>query len=496
MMAAYALAPVFPARAMGRRARIPFVKQSLIQILVCVLPSMLAVGLDRPRVAAIYFLSTLFSLQLYCIMRRNPLGATTLAVGTLPAWMLLRDYFYYTAIEVVLGICVLAWIEGRRSDFRAVSRDRLVQCFAALIAIYWLIAFCLTSDYSANLRGFELLFSAMNVRLLGRHRRWFATALMGVAISVVGMGCGLLPYADRLGMASLMGTRVGNPISFGVPAALALLASVTDGGRWMLMHSRPWLRIAMDLVIGVFLVLSTSRGSWLVLAVGMTIIFVLSHRQRALIFSVLLLLILGGVLYVHFDNDNLVRNYMRETFSPEESWSKRTTGRAEQWAAFPRVIHDSPVWGFGPGNGRRISVLYAHKNIIWHSTYLQVGAETGLIGLSLLALLLGAIIRRAWLHYRRVGEIMPLIGIAGFMTIGMSVPGFDGLSGMFLGLALCACDFSRIYRVRWVSTAANHLAASPAEMPLPPAIHAARVEAAGAGGPRPTTSGYLPPSAQ
>ena len=124
MMAAYALAPVFPARAVGRRARIPFVKQSLIQIVVCVLPSMLAVGLDRPRVAAIYLLSALFSLQLYCIVRRNPLGATTLAVGTLPAWMLLRDYFYYTAIEVVLGICVLAWIEGRRSDFRAVCRDR------------------------------------------------------------------------------------------------------------------------------------------------------------------------------------------------------------------------------------------------------------------------------------------------------------------------------------------------------------------------------------
>ncbi len=454
MTAAYALQRVQATNPTSRPARIPFVRASLIQIAVCVVPAMAAVALDRPRIAGVYFLVVLFSCELYYILRRNPVAATTLAIGTLPVWMLLREYFYYSSIEVVLGLCVFAWMEGRLSDFRVLWRDRVVQYFAVLITINWLVAFYLTGDYSANLRGFELLFSALNVRLLSRHRRWLATALAGVALSVIAMGCGLLPYGSRLGMAQVAGSRLGNPISFGVPAALALLASLTDAGRWMLVNSRPWLRIGMNLVIGVLLVLSTSRGSWLVLAVGMVIIFALNRRQRTLIFATVALLIIGAALYVHFDNDQMVRHYLHETFSPDESWSKRTTGRAEQWEAFPRVIRDSPVWGFGPGNGRRISIIYAHKNIIWHSLYLQVGAEAGLIGMALLAILLGAMIRRAWLHNRMVGEIMPLIGIAGFMMIGVSVPAFDGLSGMYVGLALAGCDFSRMYVVRRTMRAA------------------------------------------
>jgi O-antigen ligase len=449
MTAAYAM-PATPRRTSSRGVRVPFVKPALIQIGVCVGPAMAALGFDHPRPAGIYLLTLLFTLELYYILRRKPLAASTLAIGTLPAWMLLRANFYYNAVEVVLAICAFAWIEGQHADLRAVCRDRLFQSLAAFLFVYWAISFYLTGDYAVDMRGFELLFSALNVRLLARHRRWLATALMGVAISVLAMGCGLLPYGNRLGMAQVAGGRVGNPISFGVPAALVLLASLTDGGRWMLVNQRPWVRIFLDGVIGVFLVLSTSRGSWLVLAVGTAIVFLLGRRQRKLILTMAALLIVGGGLYIHFDNDNLVRNYLHETFSPDESWSKRTTGRAEQWAAFPRVLHDSPVWGFGPGNGRRISVIYAHKNIIWHSIYLKVGAETGLIGLGLLMIILGAAVSRAWRHYRSVGEAMPLIGIVGFMMIGVSVPAFDGLSGMFLGLALTGCDFSRMYVMRRV----------------------------------------------
>ena len=251
-------------------------------------------------------------------------------------------------------------------------------------------------------------------------------------------------------MAELAGFRIGNPISFGVPAALSLLASLTDGGRWMFVHSRPWLRILMDAVIGLFLVLSTSRGSWLVLIAGIAIVFTLNRSQRKWILVTVALLISAAAGYVYAEPNSLVMSYIRQTFSPEESWSKRTTGRAEQWAAFPQVLRDAPIWGFGPGNGRRISVIYAHKNLIWHSIYLQVGAETGFIGMGLLAILLASLVRRAWRHYHILGEVMPLVAITGFMMIGVSVPALDGLSGMYLGLALAGCDCSSIYVMRRV----------------------------------------------
>ena len=41
-------------------------------------------------------------------------------------------------------------------------------------------------------------------------------------------------------------------------------------------------------------------------------------------------------------------------------------------------------------------------------------------------------------HYRKYGELTPLVGIVGFMIIGISVTAFDFISGVFLGLALIA----------------------------------------------------------
>ncbi len=59
-----------------------------------------------------------------------------------------------------------------------------------------------------------------------------------------------------------------------------------------------------------------------------------------------------------------------------------------------------------------------------------------MIGLTILAVFFGKLIFNG-LAYRQVtGNIVPLLGILCFMTIGLSVPGMDGISGIFLGLAL------------------------------------------------------------
>jgi O-antigen ligase len=426
----------------------PIDRAVLAQIGFAVVPAMAAVAAGRPSTGAIYLLTVLFACLVYHFVTRTPASASAVMIGTLPAWMLLRNYFFYNSIEAVLFLCCLAWMEGQKADFKAVWRDGLVRCFVAFFAIYWALAWAFTGSYASEMRAFELVFSALNIYLLGKHRRLLGTAFIGVAISVIAIGMGLLPYGDRLGMAEIDGARLGNPISFGIPAALVLLLSIADGGRWMLLSGRPYLRMAINAVTGLLLVLSTSRGSWLVLIVGGLVIAFTDRKQRKVLLLSSAALCLCVIVWMRVEPSQTLQHYLEKTFSPEESWSKRTTGRAEQWEAFPRVIADSPAFGFGPGNGRRISVLYAHKNIIWHSIYMQFGAETGLIGLSLLVLLLGALVQRAWRHYRRVREVMPLIGILGFLTIGVSVPALDGLSGMFLGLALVGCDFSRFWVVR------------------------------------------------
>jgi O-antigen ligase len=437
------------AQTMGARAvGAAFDKPVLAQIAFAVVPAMAATAAGRPSTGAIYLLTVLFACLVYHFVTRTPAAASAVIVGTLPVWMLLRNYFYYNSIEIVLALCVCAWMEGGKPDLRAVWKDSLVRCFFAFFAIYWALAWAFTGSYASEMRAFELVFSALNVYLLGKHRRLLGTAFAGVAVSVIAIGLGLLPYGDRLGMAEVDGSRLGNPISFGIPAALILLLSIADGGRWMLLSAHPYLRTAINGVTGLLLALSTSRGSWLVLIVGAAVILCTDHKQRKVLLLSVVALCMCVFVWMRLEPSQTLQHYLEKTFSPEESWSKRTTGRAEQWEAFPRVIADSPAFGFGPGNGRRISVLYAHKNIIWHSIYMQFGAETGLIGLGLLALILAAFVRRAWRHYARVKEVVPLIGILGFLTIGVSVPALDGLSGMFLGLALIGCDFSRFWILR------------------------------------------------
>ncbi len=451
MSPAFALSATAPAAVRATGAT--FDRAVLGQIAFAVVPSMAAVAAGQPSVGAVYLLAVLFACLVYHVVTKTPAAASAVIIGTLPAWMLLRNYFFYNSIEIVLGLCVFAWLEGGRADFKAVWKDRTVQFFCAMFTVYWAVAWIVMGSYAAEMRSFELLFSALNVYLLGKHRRLLGTAFLGVAISVVAMGLGMLPYGDRLGMAQVAGTRLGNPISFGIPAALVLLLSICDGGRWLLLRDRPVFRTILNAVTGLLLVLSTSRGSWLVFIVGAAVILVTDRTQRKVLVGSLAVLVLGTLLFVQVTHSQVLSNYFEKTFSADESWSKRTTGRNEQWAAIPRVIADSPIWGFGPGDGRRISVLYAHKNIIWHSLYLQFAAETGLLGLSLLIILLGSLLRRAWRHYRRAGEVAPLLGILGFMAIAVSVPAIDGLSGMFVGLALIGCDFSRFWVVRRMAQA-------------------------------------------
>jgi O-antigen ligase len=79
---------------------------------------------------------------------------------------------------------------------------------------------------------------------------------------------------------------------------------------------------------------------------------------------------------------------------------------------------------------------FAGSQVAWHSLYLHIGVETGVIGFIALTLLLLPLLWRGFICWRSTGDSVPLIGLIGFMVIGLSVSGFDASSGVFLGLGL------------------------------------------------------------
>jgi hypothetical protein len=411
---------------------------------------MIFLGTGNYSVAALTFYSLFALLLARIIIRQNPVEITCFIVACLPALMLLRDFFYYSSVEVLLAFAVGIWAFYAREDFNWLFSSRVVQGLVAFSSVYWLVSFMRTSDYSENLRIFELAFSAMSIRLLSRYRKYLATALAGIAISGFTIGLALSGQGDRLGMVRTDDTRLGNPVTFGLPMALIVVLCLAESGRWMKLELSPFRRACIAVVAGVFLLFSTSRGSWSVAtSCILTMLFFAPRRTDVIRF-----LIVGAVgvsIWAHFADTSTLEKYIYKTFESEEEWSD-VNARVAQWHSFPEAFVDSPIVGFGPGSGKGVSLKYSGHNLIWHSLYLHMGIECGSIGLLLLAIFLASMIINGFQHLHQYGEIPPLLGVVGFMTIAGSIPAIDGVSGLFLGMALSGGSSSRYRIIRTMYT--------------------------------------------
>jgi O-antigen ligase len=422
----------------------------LLQVALCIVPSMTLLGLGDYSLAAMVFYALFGLVLLGAVIRRDPVNVTVLTIGCLPALMLLRDYFYYSSVEGFLGLTVAIWAFYAQEDFKWLFSSHIVQGLMAFVTIYWMLSFAVTGDYSENLRGFELAFSAMGVRLLSRHRTYLATALSGIAISGFSIGLALAGQGDRLGMVRNEDTRLGNPVTFGVPMALILILCLAERGRWMKLDLSAFRRFSITAIAGVFLLLSTSRGSWTVAASCIAVMLFFAPRKL----EIIRLLVIGTaavLIWAHFADTSTIEKYIYKTFYSEEEWSN-VNARVAQWESFPVAFADAPIIGFGPGTGKGVSIRYSGHSLIWHSLYMQIGIECGSIGLVLLALFLGALLYNGFRHLHIHGEIAPLLGVVGFMAIAVSIPAVDGVSGLLLGFSLVGGDASRFRIVRTVMT--------------------------------------------
>ncbi len=421
----------------------------LVQIAVASVPSMTLLMLGLLTAAGLCFFLVFLSLLSYRMVTRDPKGMMTTIIGCMPLLMLLRNALSYSSVEIILGLAVLAWFAYEPADLKRAFHDRLLALFSVFVLLYWLVSFVRTGDYSSNLRSFELLLTALAIRLLGRYRAYLGTAFIGLAISAFSMGLALAHYGDRLGMAEVDGERVGNPISFGIPVALLFLLSLAERGRWLMVQDKTPLRFLINTAAGVLLLLSTSRGSWLAVTSSLVVLLV-GQRGRGRLIKYISLVGLVLTVWFNFADSATLDKYIFKTFHSSAYWSAETNARVAQWESFPRAFADSPVWGFGPGSGKAVSIVYSGHSLIWHALYLHVAIECGLIGIGLLAWFLLAIVVRSIKYARITGELVPLLGIVSFMVVGCTIPAIDGASGLFLGCGLLSFETSCLFVTRSV----------------------------------------------
>jgi putative inorganic carbon (HCO3(-)) transporter len=160
------------------------------------------------------------------------------------------------------------------------------------------------------------------------------------------------------------------------------------------LHETAWWRKAIAFagtaMMSHFVLFSMSRGAMVALALTGAIAFVLIRKTwkhyTALILGLLLILRLAGPQ---------VREEFLTVFRSKEKMDQSSASRLDNWKVCSLIMLDRPLFGVGPANYPYQVEPYAlangfqlHEHLrrgrAAHSLWFQVGAETGIVGVTLL----------------------------------------------------------------------------------------------------------------
>jgi O-antigen ligase len=242
-----------------------------------------------------------------------------------------------------------------------------------------------------------------------------AAFVVGALLTVVqGMASGGLTTAataiDTATEGRLEGGQ-GDPNFFaaGIVPAIVLALSLRAAVRGF---SARWLLLGAALLLSLGLVASESRGGALAAVVALIAALVVFKRRRAWVFASLTIVV--GVAIAWF------------SVSPT-AWDRITdfdnggSGRSDLWTVAWRMTDDNPTNGVGlnnypavadeyvrePGTVERADLIVDTPHVV-HNAYLQLLAETGVIGLAIfLGVALGSLFAswRAAELFHRAGNI-------------------------------------------------------------------------------------------
>lgn len=432
----------------------------LRQVLFCAVAPSLLLAAGKAHLAARTFWIVFLLLAFHAVVSKRRIELLCLAIGVSPFINLFRDFAFHNIVSVLFGgILLHAFVREPGETRLALRRNPLAVAMIALVTLYYVASFIVTKHYSVNLRLYDFAFAMLAILLIGRRLGPLSAALRGITVSACAVGAAMLPHvqsdaAQRLGLIALEGKSMGNPVQLGIPLALGFLAVVVDRGRWLDLERRPGLRLLLGLPTVMLLALTTSRASWLVAGAGVLLTLLFGRRQRLRTLLAIGLGLLAVQLVLLSSFGPMLRTGLERTFGEDRTASQRSSGRSDQWLvaryAFSRSF-GSVLHGYGPGNGVAVydnfspqveGVLFVGP-AAFHSLFMQVGVETGLLGLApLLAWLLIAGWKVLW-GTRRSRTVLPLVCFVGYVLIVMTVSGNDTISGALLGIALLAATKPR-----------------------------------------------------
>lgn len=322
--------------------------------------------------------------------------------------------FSKAAIEIMFGVLFISWLIARldpttrrETVWRRLSLRPLVLAIAGYLAVCalsitvsrlpWLSLRGLVNKWVEYLLLFMIVADvAKRPQVLRRSLRVLAYASVGVVIEAISQeryGRGFFVY-HRLDFYGRMTGPYENPIDLAtylmvtIPLLLAYAATRPKASRWPI-----WL--LLSLLVGC-LARTEAVGAWLGLGVGVLVMMTLATSLR----RPGLVLLVGAVLSAG------VFLYREGRVGTALSIDTGTTDRWHMWQAAIGMIRDRPVLGHG------LNTFMANYLDYWvggerqpryaHNCYLQVAAETGILGLLTFMAILTLLFARVVDGLRRV----------------------------------------------------------------------------------------------
>jgi O-antigen ligase len=319
-----------------------------------------------------------------------------------------------TAVSIMVGLAWIATLPSRRRVVAETLRRHAGLVFLLLLLLVWVSFSVIWSvDPAATIRGFGFWWVAAGVFIVvatslteRRHVVLVCAAFVfGALISViVGFIPGAAALSDVAGTpeANRLAGSYGDPnvLAAGLVPAMALTAGLGTviGGRWRA------VLLACAAFLAVGLLATGSRGGIVAAVVAVAGALLVARGKRLSILAILATLVLVGGLWVATTSSSSLSR-IRDFGTG--------TGRADLWTIALRMGEAQPITGVGlegypeaagkylrrPGrlqSGQLGAQLILQKPHEAHNTYLQTFAETGLVGLALLAAVMVAALRATW----------------------------------------------------------------------------------------------------
>jgi putative inorganic carbon (HCO3(-)) transporter len=324
-----------------------------------------------------------------------------------------------TLIEILLVVGWLGIVATRRVRLRVLQEHRLLVAAIVLCGCWLTVSVAWAEEpgkaaASAGYWWMAILAFAVVATTIRRPRDVRIVALAFVIGAVIAVAIGFLGIGGQ--SAALKTREAGTRLvaAGGDPnyQAAGFLAAMFVAGGLIGVVKRPAARTLLPVALGFItlgFVATESRGGVLGLAFALVAAFLLLRHQRARVLAWTLIAAAGLAVYLPFHHDALHRL---------THFGGGGSGREDQWTVAWRIFRAHPLFGVGLGNFTVLEPRYtlepgpmthvaiiAETPDIVHNTYLQLLAETGVIGLIVFLIVVAGSLRASWLAAKRFDAV-------------------------------------------------------------------------------------------